>query len=154
MLITELSLEECVDLLRSTHLGRLACSNEGQPYVVPIFFAYDHGCLYCASSEGQKIVWMRSNPLVCLQVDKGPSAQEWMSVVVYGRYEELPDRPEYRDLRKLAWSLLQRQPLWWEPGFARTILAGKERSLTPLYFRIGIERITGHRAQRSNHGSK
>jgi nitroimidazol reductase NimA-like FMN-containing flavoprotein (pyridoxamine 5'-phosphate oxidase superfamily) len=51
------------------------------------------------------------------------------------------------DMRKLAWSLLQEaNPLWWEPALAETILGGAERPMAPLYFRIGIGRITGHRA--------
>ena len=51
------------------------------------------------------------------------------------------------DMRQLTWSLLQKaNQLWWEPAYVRTILSGVERPLAPLFFRIRIERITGHRA--------
>jgi len=66
-------------------------------------------------------------------------------VVVLGRYEEIPQTPETRDERRLAWSLFQARELWWEPGYVETILGGAERRMAPLYFRIRIEQITGHR---------
>lgn len=90
---------------------------------------------------------MRENPLVAVEVDEIDSAQQWQSVVVSGRYEEFADTPEMRDMRQLAWSLLQKaHKLWWEPAYVKTILGGAERPMVPLYFRIGIDRITGHRA--------
>jgi nitroimidazol reductase NimA-like FMN-containing flavoprotein (pyridoxamine 5'-phosphate oxidase superfamily) len=89
---------------------------------------------------------MRENPLVAVEVDEIDSAQQWESVIVYGRYEELVDTTEMRDRRQLAWSLLQKRELWWEPGYAKTILGGAERPMSPLYFRVGIDQVTGHRA--------
>ena len=93
-----------------------------------------------------KIEWMRENPLVAVEADEIDSAQQWESVIVSGRYEEFADTPETRDMRQLAWSLLQKHELWWEPGYVKTILGGAERPMVPLYFRIRIGRITGHRA--------
>ena len=34
-----------------------------QPYIVPIYFSYDGKHLYGVTTLGQKIEWMRSNPL-------------------------------------------------------------------------------------------
>lgn len=147
MVIRELTTEASLDLLTRSHLGRLACARANQPYVCPVFFAYHKNSLYCASTIGQKIEWMRENPLVAVEADEIDSAQHWQSVVVSGRYEEIADSPEMRDLRQLAWSLLQKtHELWWEPAYVKTILGGAERPMAPLYFRIGIERITGRRA--------
>lgn len=147
MIIRELTRPASLDLLARAHLGRLACARANQPYVVPIFFAYHENSLYCATTIGQKIEWMRENPLVAVEVDEIDSAEQWQSVVVFGRYEEFADTPAMGDMRKLAWSLLQEaSPLWWEPALAETILGGAERPMAPLYFRIGIGRITGHRA--------
>ncbi len=147
MVIRELTRQESLDLLTRIHLGRLACARANQPYVVPISFAYHYNSLYCATTIGQKIEWMRENPLVAVEVDEIFSAQQWESVIVSGRYEEFSDTPETRDLRQLAWGLLQEtNKLWWEPGYVKTILGDAERPLAPLYFRIHIGRITGHRA--------
>ena len=149
MLITELTPKERLDVLTRAHLGRLACAKDGQPYIVPIFFAYHDNYFYSASSYGQKIEWMRANPLVCVEVDEVASPQQWTSVLAYGCYRELPDTPEYRSKRQFAGSLLQRQPIWWEPGYVKTILGAQERPLVPLYFCIRVERTTGHRGQPS-----
>jgi uncharacterized protein len=36
--------------------------------------------------------------------------------------------------------------LWWEPGYVETIFYGEPRPMEPVYFRLVIEEITGHRA--------
>ena len=35
---------------------------------------------------------------------------------------------------------------WWEPGYVKTIVDGIERPLMPVFYRIRILEITGHRA--------
>ena len=50
---------------------------------------------------------MRANPLVCVEVDEVVSPQEWVSVIVFGRYEELPDTPEWQSARAFAYKRLQ-----------------------------------------------
>lgn len=69
MLIQEMTKDECRVALESASIGRLACARDGQPYVVPTYFACDGKCIYGVSKLGQKIEWMRYNPLVCLQID-------------------------------------------------------------------------------------
>ncbi len=102
MLIQELTRQASLDLLARTHLGRLACAQGSQPYVVPFYFVYDHDCLYSFSTVGQKIEWMRANPLVCVEADEVVSPEQWVSVIVFGRYEELLDTPEYQGARTFA----------------------------------------------------
>jgi uncharacterized protein len=146
VLIEELTRQASLDLLARARLGRLACVQGPQPYVVPFYFAYRHNYLYSFSTVGQKIEWMRANPLVCVEADEVASPHRWASVIVFGRYEELPDRPESRPERAFAWKLLQEYGTWWEPGYAKTILHGTERPLEPVFYRIYIARVTGHRA--------
>lgn len=148
MLIQEMTQQERVDLLTRAHLGRLACSLGNQPYVVPCYFGYSDSYLYSFSTAGQKIDWMRANPLVCVQADEIVSQEEWASVIVFGRYEELHDTPDYRRSRALAHDVLQKRGLWWEPGYAKTLVHGTERPLVPVFYRIHINDITGHRATR------
>lgn len=147
MLIRELTRQECLDLLARAHLGRLACASENQPYIVPFFFAFDEHYLYSFSTVGQKIEWMRNNPNVCVEVDQVVSPQQWESVLVFGEYEEMPDVPEWRNVREYARKrLLERNPLWWEPSYAKTIVHDSERPLVPFFYRIRVVRITGLRA--------
>jgi len=138
--------QESVDLLARTHLGRLGCAQGSQPYVVPIYFAYNNSSLYSLTTVGQKIHWMRANPMVCVEADEVVSPEEWMSVVVIGSYEELADTPGYLPERAVAYNLLRGKPMWWEPAYVKTILHGTERSLVPVFYRIHVVQITGHRA--------
>ncbi len=147
MLIQELSRQESLELLARAHLGRLACAHKSQPYIVPFYFASDNEYLYSFSTVGQKIEWMRANPKVCVEADEVVSPQRWMSVIVLGRYEELPDIPEWRGARENARKrLAQRNATWWEPGYAKTIVHDSERPLATLFYRIHVEQITGRRA--------
>ena len=146
MLIHDLARHECIEFLARKRLGRLACARDNQPYITPIFFALDSDALYSFSTEGQKVSWMRQNPKVCIETDDIESPQIWTSVVVFGHYEELPKTPEYEGPRRVAYSLLQQRPQWWEPGYVKTVLHGKERPLELVYFRIAIAQISGHRA--------
>ncbi len=146
MVIEELTRNASLKFLAGTHLGRLACVQGSQPYIVPIYFSYNNDYIYTFSTVGQKIDWMRANPLVCVQADEVVNSEQWTSVIVNGRFEELPDLPEWHSERLLAHDLLQSKAMWWEPGYVKTILHGKERPLVPVFYRVRITEITGHRA--------
>jgi nitroimidazol reductase NimA-like FMN-containing flavoprotein (pyridoxamine 5'-phosphate oxidase superfamily) len=143
VVIEEMTERECRAMLAGTNVPRLACAHDNQPYIVPIRVDLDCDFLYGYATLGQKIEWMRENPLVCLEIDEVSTHGQWTSVVVFGRYEELPHTPEYEGLRRVAESLFQRHPAWWEP--ASVPLAAHERR-TPVVFRIQIGGITGRRA--------
>ena len=141
MLIQELTRQESLEVLARTHLGRLACARGMQPYIVPIHFAYQNLWLYSFSVLGQKIDWMRDNPLVCLEADQ-MRREVWATVVVFGRYEELCDTPEFRSERKFAFNLLQHRAMWWEHGGVKK-MPGSAPASVPVFYRIKIEQITG-----------
>jgi len=152
MLIHELTQDECRQALERTSFGRLACAHDNRPYVLPISFSYDGkdlyglsapGGIYAFSTLGRKIEWMRTNPLVCLEVDERISHHDWLSVIVSGRFEELPDAPEFDDVRARALTLLQKRPMWWEPGSVGVEHQGRS---APIFYRIHITEMTGHRA--------
>lgn len=128
-------------MLARTHLGRLACARGMQPYIVPIYFSYQSNWLYGFSVLGQKIEWMRANPLVCVEADQ-MRRELWATVVVFGRYEELCDTPEFRSERAFAFNLLQHRAMWWEHGGAK-ITPGGTPATVPVFYRIKIEQITG-----------
>jgi nitroimidazol reductase NimA-like FMN-containing flavoprotein (pyridoxamine 5'-phosphate oxidase superfamily) len=146
MLVSELRSGECYELLARLGFGRLACARDNQPYIVPIYFAYEPHRLYGFGTLGQKIEWMRSNPLVAVEADEVKSHIEWTSVVVRGRYEEFPDRPEFAEVRKQAQSVLEKRSLWWQAGFAAAQTRGGFNRDLPVFYCIHIEDISGHRA--------
>ena len=147
MLIREMSEDECRQALERLSFGRLGCARGDQPYIVPIYFSYDGRHLYAFSTPGQKIEWMRSNPLICLEADERTSHDQWMSVVVSGHYQELPDTPEFAADRVQAQKALQKHAAWWQyasiPGAEWRRKAGP---FTPIFYRIHIEKLTGRRA--------
>jgi uncharacterized protein len=151
MLIRKMTREESIDLLARTRLGRLACAHEGQPYITPMYFSYDEHYLYSFSTVGQKITWMRANPLVCVEADELASPHDWATVIVMGKYEELLDNATHQ---KRAHDLLQERPVWWEPGYAKTTLHGETRPLECIYFRIRIDQINGHRGVPDPHSGQ
>jgi nitroimidazol reductase NimA-like FMN-containing flavoprotein (pyridoxamine 5'-phosphate oxidase superfamily) len=88
---------------------------------------------------------MRANPLVCVKTEELTSSEEWVSIIVLGRYEGLPDTPEWRTAREVTYALLQQKASWCEPGYSKTIVQGVEHPLVPVYFRIQIMQVTGRR---------
>lgn len=180
MVIQEMMREECLQVLAETRLARLACAFENQPYVIPVHLAYyalpgEEACLYGFTTPGQKVEWMRANPKVCVEVDEIQSYEQWASVIVFGRYEELPEPQEGEHGRlpdraessqgsssaprttnrggapNLAYQILQAKGMWWEPAAtawaARTSLARTE-PFTLLYYKVRIDKVTGYRATR------
>lgn len=146
MQISDMNEKDSIDVLKRVHLGRLACAQYDQPYVTPIFFACNDSSLYSFTTIGQRLNWMRANPLVCLEVDDVTDAQNWLSVIVFGRFAELPDTPHFTAERELAYELLRRRPIWWEPAYVKTTVNAVERPLELTYFRIRIDKITGRRS--------
>ena len=153
MMIHAMSEEESYQVLAHTRLCRLAW-RDNQPYVVPTFYAYHKSIsgvsyLYVVTTLGQKVHWMRTNPLVCVECDKITSYDQWVSVIGFGVYEELPDDSGFGQERLHAWELLHKDPTWWMPGWAAYL--GRDhpdltQPFSPLYYRIRIDHITGHRA--------
>jgi nitroimidazol reductase NimA-like FMN-containing flavoprotein (pyridoxamine 5'-phosphate oxidase superfamily) len=151
----------------------LACASNNEPYVVPVYLAYHESpvgeqCLYGYTTVGQKVNWMRANPRVCVEVDDVQNCARWTSVIVFGRYEELPDPAEATVGRaperaaghhydiileeaelQMCYQLQQTQALWWEPASTtRAALAHRDptASFVPMFYRIVIDRVTGHEA--------
>ena len=145
MVINEMTKEECGAFLAKASLGRLGCSLDNQPYVVPIYFVYEPDYIYVLSTFGQKTEWMRANPKVCLEVDEIANQSQWISVIADGRYQELSE-PQYTAERDHARTLLEKRCRWWQNALGERQLRLGDHSITPLFFRIHIDSLTGLRA--------
>jgi nitroimidazol reductase NimA-like FMN-containing flavoprotein (pyridoxamine 5'-phosphate oxidase superfamily) len=84
-----MSPEEIESMLRSAQVGRIGCSSNDHPYVVPINYAYDGEFVYGFSTLGRKVTVMREQPSVCFDVDEIAESSTWRCVIVEGQYEEL-----------------------------------------------------------------
>ena len=147
-MVSELSLQECRDILAASRVGQLACVKDGMPYVVPTSFVFEDGHIYSFSLVGHKVWAMRGHPQVCLEVDEIKSPRQWWSVLAFGSYEELSETGHWRNERDHAWSLLQKaRPNWWSPGGEKPARSEAGQEPSPhLFFRINVEQITGRRA--------
>lgn len=146
MTLSEMSEKECLDVLARAAIGRLGCALDNQPYVVPIYLAYEPGFIYVFSTYGKKIEWMRANPKVCVEVDEVRSQTQWMSVVANGRYEELPE-PQFEKERQHARSLLEKRHGWWLNALAERRTQLPDELIAPLFFRIYVDAVSGLRSQ-------
>ena len=146
MLIRKMTEDECLRTLPQVAIGQLACVEDRQPYVVPVYLAIEGKYLYGFSSLGKKIECMRSNPSVCVEIDDLKSDDEWATLIVFGVYEELPDSSRYEATRLLAHELLRKRAMWWQPASVTVACTEQEKAFAPVFYRIRIDRITGHRA--------
>lgn len=145
MLISKMRSRECREMLERLGFGRLACASNNRPYVVPIYFSYDADRLYCFSTLGRKIEWMRENPLVCVEVDEIRGHDDWASVVVLGQYVEIPNTREYTKSREQIRSLLKKRVLWWQSGYTASQIRRKPKPPIPVFYSIKIEEMSGLR---------
>jgi nitroimidazol reductase NimA-like FMN-containing flavoprotein (pyridoxamine 5'-phosphate oxidase superfamily) len=143
MHIRPLNTLECTKLLSAGRLAHLACARDGEPYVVPIYFAYADSHLYAFSMPGKKIDFMRANPTVSLVVEQHGNGREWQSVVVDGQFEELPDRDDHKIERAHAWVLLSRHFDWWEPGALKPMTPPLSDHSNHIFFRVLVDQISG-----------
>lgn len=79
----------CEILLKTEHIGRLACHAAGKTYVVPVTYVFEQGAIYGHTNPGLKLEMLRSNPAVCFEVDHLDNMANWRSVVAWGTFEEL-----------------------------------------------------------------
>jgi nitroimidazol reductase NimA-like FMN-containing flavoprotein (pyridoxamine 5'-phosphate oxidase superfamily) len=144
MRIIPISQRECSELLKRVSIGRLACSLDNQPYVVPVAFSYEPEWIYIFSTLGKKIKWMRQNPKVCLQADEIGNRSNWLSVIVTGTYLELRE-PQYAAEREHALEQLAQYSEWWRNPLAERREQTGDLSIEPVFFRIDIGSMSGLR---------
>jgi uncharacterized protein len=144
MRVVEISLKECGELLQRVSIGRLACSLDNQPYIVPVAFSYEADFIYVFSTVGKKIEWMRQNPKVCLQVDEIGNRSNWTSVLVTGTYLELTEL-QYPTEREHALERLSQYSQWWKTPLAERREGTSDLAVKPVFFRINIVSMSGLR---------
>jgi len=99
---------EMESLLNDATVCRLACHDDGSPYIVPLAFGYREGVIYIHSAHaGRKITLLQKNPVCCIEVDeclgvlpdKKPCKWEmhYRSVICTGRAQFLTDPEEKRE---------------------------------------------------------
>jgi nitroimidazol reductase NimA-like FMN-containing flavoprotein (pyridoxamine 5'-phosphate oxidase superfamily) len=126
--------DECLALLTTVELGRLAVVSDGEPLVVPVNFTYEDGSVVIHTDEGTKLA-SGSYSRAALEADQiDPDSHEGWSVLVRGRAYEITDALDARSER-----LRQLPKRTWAPGRKSHLLM------------IDAEQVTGRRLRAQRH---
>lgn len=99
-MIGKLNDNEIETVLKNNLLGRIGCHDHGRTYVVPINYVYNGKDIIAHSLPGMKIHMMRSNPMVCFEVDEMTDFTNWKSVILWGEYQEITNpRERYQAMK-------------------------------------------------------
>jgi len=146
-MIKNLELSECLELLERNYIGRLAFISHGDPYIIPITFFHDskEKCILSYSAKGHKIEAMRIYDSVALQVDEIKSIQEWRSVLIHGKFEELDGTTAKSYLRKFAEGVQDTisRKKGATPKFIQDFSSRLQQRGIPIVYRIAINDISG-----------
>ena len=87
----KLEREECLEILKRNHIGRLAYARKNHIDIEPVHYVYADGWLYGRTSHGRKLEmtgyeWWP----VAFEVDEVEALFSWRSVVVRGGFYVLP----------------------------------------------------------------
>lgn len=98
--VVELGTAECWRLLESQRVARLALVDAaGEPRIYPVNFSSRDGALYLRSAHDAKMRFLRSRPVVALEVDGQDGGDRW-SVVVRGEAAAVERDAEIRHSRE------------------------------------------------------
>lgn len=81
--------------------------------------------------------------LVCVEVDDVVSHFRWSSVAALGRYEELPDTSQYREMRLQAQFQLEKRALWWQTAYAANQVRSGPYETVAVFYCQGREERSG-----------
>jgi uncharacterized protein len=114
--LEELSRAECLGLLATVPIGRLAYTRRALPAVDPVNFALDDGAIVIRTDVGGKLAAASRGAVVAFQADDLDLAlRSGWSVTVAGRCEEVTDA---EDIARLDGLGLQS----WAPGAKNNFL--------------------------------
>lgn len=138
--ITELTRQECYEVLERNHVGRLAFALPSVD-IEPIHYVYADGRLVFRTGPGTKLKALEHRPWVALEVDEIDGTFDWRSVVVHGTVYVLSDTgiPEERIARDEAIQILRRVV----PG---TLTSSDPTPSRDVIVGLEIDRVTGRSA--------
>ena len=101
----ELDKEECLEVLRRNHYGRIAFAVHDRVDVEPIHYVLDGEWLYLRTSVGTKVTTLERDPWIAFEVDEVRAPFDWTSVVVKGTVYFISGVRDADDPKELAKAL-------------------------------------------------
>ena len=112
----EMDEDRCVELLRSTPIGRIGFIADGAPLVLPVNFAWFEDTVVFRTLEGQKLAAAAEGQTVCFEVDSWDAGtRSGWSVVVKGVAREVTNWAEQEQLENVGlvpWAREQWRKIW------------------------------------------
>lgn len=141
----ELSILEMENLLHSQLIGRLACIQNDEPYIVPMAFAYEGNQILGQTSPGLKLSILRQHPKVCFEVDQMIDLRNWKSVIMFGTFREIQEiemNPSRQWLFDRIFPLSTPASLH---GYGHSVNSDlvDDARVKPVLFAIDVYRMTG-----------
>jgi len=146
-MVKNLELSECLKILGNHFIGRLSYIHGKSPYIVPVTYFHDkeENSIISYSAEGHKLDAMRKRDSVAFQVDVIESIQEWHSVQVHGRFEELTGSTAEKYMRRFAEGVQETitRSKGTHPKFIQDFSNRLQKKNIPIVYRIHIADIKG-----------
>ncbi len=129
---TDLTSQQCQEILAENHYGHLGCVDGEEVYVVPITYLYQDGFLYGFTRKGHKIDLLKKNPRMCVQVENIVSGEEWKSVICWGFFEEVTDPKSVQDIKLLLGE-----------EFGQILIAEEKMPVSPMIKNLHLQHTNG-----------
>lgn len=114
--IEVLDRDQCLELLRSTAVARIAFADDGRPVILPITIGMWDAKIVFTSFTGSKLLAASQARLVAIAIDQwNPSTRTGWYVVAHGRARVVDDGREVASLDRLSvtsWSQPEIPKAW------------------------------------------
>jgi nitroimidazol reductase NimA-like FMN-containing flavoprotein (pyridoxamine 5'-phosphate oxidase superfamily) len=123
--LTEMTLEECLEMLHAGAVGRVALSTPVGPRIVPVNFAMHRDAIVFRTAPYSELGTYGMDVEVAFEIDHiDHELHQGWSVVAMGRSEVVEDPDEVAEIRR-TW-----EPRPWAPGNRNLYLKLKWRDLS------------------------
>lgn len=140
-------MDDCLAVLGNNHIARIGYIFGQSPFIIPITYYHDREekCIISYSGEGHKIEAMRRYDIIALQVDEIESVQQWKSVLVQGRFEEMEGSDAKYYLHRFANGVNEvlSKKNKKVPKFIQDFSSKIDARGMPVVYRMVISEITG-----------
>jgi len=137
--IEEMRPNEAREVLGGLNYAHLAMAKDNIPYVVPVHYAFDGQDLFVYTTEGKKSDIIGINPEICLQAEDVEDNENWKSVIVSGKAEQITDE----DARQKALDLILKINPNMTPAISIRWMDSWVRANIEVIYRIRPRSITG-----------